>query len=179
MSNPIKRDSNIPVNSTDKIADESAYRAGYQEGRNAQLSVEEEKEPYVMPDNSTPTSGITMSLALALIAGAAIVGGIVYFVNQQQAEIRQTAPATQIVPVPVPDRTQSPAPTNQRETTIIDRTIEKTKEVVPVPRQPSSESSPQNSPASTPNININLPRTQEKEIENKNLPSQTQNTENN
>ncbi len=177
MSNPNNRDSNMPVNHNDRIADESAYRAGYREGRNSQILMEEERESYVTPDNRTPTSGITMSLALALITGAAIVGGIVYFLNQQVGGVRDTAPATQIVPVPVPERNESPAPTKQQDTTIIDRTIEKTKEVVPVPQPSSPESSDRDSSTSTPNVNINLPPVQQQETETQTSPAQTENNQ--
>lgn len=158
MSNQIRRD-----------REQTAYDRGYRTGRDSERIIQEDN--YVHRENSSVSSGIVMGMALALLA--TIVGAGAYFFSQQQTPTRQSAPATQIIPVPVPNNNSQPqTSTPKKETTIIERTIDKTRDVVPVPA-PSPQSSSQDSSTSQPNININIPPAQQP-TENKTAPTQSQ-----
>lgn len=173
MSNQIKRDPDNTVNNS------TAYEKGYHQGRHSERLVQEDN--YAVRDNNSAASGIVIGLALAVIAGLA--GGAMYLYNQRQESPRQTAPSTQIIPVPVPNNSQpQQAPSSNKETTIIERTIDKTRDIVPVPTQPSAAPSPQapsKAPSASPsNINITIPAPQQPSTEDKSSdkasPSQSQ-----
>lgn len=174
MSNQTRRDSNSSVNSSNNISEEAAYREGYQTGRDSERIMAEDR--YVARENNSAATGLTIGLALALLAGLA--GGAFYYVTQRQEPSRQTAPSTQIVPVPVPNNSQPQTPSRNKETTIIERTIDKTRDVVPVPQQPSAapsrQESSQESSNSAPNINITVPPAQQQQTENKSAPAQSE-----
>lgn len=160
MSNQIRRDPN-------NLPERTAYRDGYQEGIDSERRLQ--RESYAVRESNSAASGLTLGLLLALIAG--LVGGTVYFLTRTNEPTRQTAPATQIIPVPTPDNRQPQS--SQNKTTIIDRTIEKSKEIVPVPAQPSPAPS-----ASAPDININVPNPTQPSTSNDSSPSPSSNNNN-
>lgn len=159
MSNQIRRD----PNSNRNLSHEVAYREGYRTGRDSERLYQQEASS-VREENSA-ASGLIIGLALASLA--ALAGGTIYFLNARNEPSKQTAPATQVVPVPVPDNSQPR--TNNKETTIIERTIDKTQKAIPVPQQPAT-----NSDAKAPKINIQLPTPQQQRSENEANPSPVQ-----
>lgn len=130
------------VNSRPVTPDEVAYRDGYVQGKSAeQLEVDRrraidarrhEENARLRADNGVST-GVILGFVLAAIA--AIFGGVLYLYNNNDSPspIAPTPDAT------TPEAT-SPEPTN--ETTIIERTIERTQEVIPAPA-PSRVEPPQ------------------------------------
>lgn len=157
MSNQIRRD----PNSNPKLSHEVAYREGYQTGRDSErLS---QQETYSAREENSAASGLIIGLALASLA--ALAGGTIYFLNARNEPVEKTAPSTQVVPVP--DNSQPR--TNNKETTIIERTIDKTQKAIPVPQQPAT-----NSDADAPNINIELPTPQQQGSKNETNPSPVQ-----
>ena len=158
MSNQIRRD----PNSNPKLSQEVAYREGYQTGRDSErLS---QQETYSAREENSAASGLIIGLALASLA--ALAGGTIYFLNARNEPVEQTAPSTQVVPVPVPVPDNSQPRTSNKETTIIERTIDKTQKAVPVPQQPAT-----NSDADAPKINIEIPTPQQQGRENETNPS--------
>lgn len=105
-----------------------------------------EEESYIARENNNTASGLLLGILLAAILGLA--GAAFYFMNQ-----RQESP-TKILPIPVPNSSQpqSEPQSTQKDTTIIDRTINRTKEVIPVPQQQAPAPQQQ-----APDININVP----------------------
>lgn len=108
-----------------------------------------DEERLVARENNSAAGGLLLGITIAALLGLA--GAAFYFMNQ-----RQESP-TQILPIPVPNSSQpqSQPRTQEKNTTIIDRTIQKTKEVVPVPQQ-QAPASKQTAPKA-PDININVP----------------------
>ncbi len=155
----MRRESNTNRN----FSDEVTYQKGYQTGRDSERLLQEEN--YAVREENSTASGLMIGLALASIA--ALAGGSIYFLNARNEPIQQTAPSTQVVPVPVPNNSQ-PRSSN-KETTIIERTIDRTREAVPVPQQPAK--APE---APAPSINIQLPTPQQDRSENQTSPSPVQ-----
>jgi cytoskeletal protein RodZ len=108
-----------------------------------------DEERLVARENNSAASGLLVGLLIAALLGLA--GAAFYFMNQ-----RQESP-TQILPIPVPNNSQpqSQPQSQDKNTTIIDRTIQKTREVVPVPQQQAPAS--QQTAPKAPDININVP----------------------
>lgn len=163
MSNPIRRDPNSNPNPSQEVA----YREGYRTGRDSERIYQQEASS-VRKENSA-ASGLIIGLALASLA--ALAGGTIYFLNARNEPVEQTAPTTQVVPVPVPDRSQPP--TSKTQTTVIERTIDRTQKAVPVPQQPAT-----NSDTKAPNINIQLPSPQQQGSGNQTNPSPVQSSPN-
>ena len=112
-----------------------------------------EEERYVVErENKSASSGVLLGITLAALVGLA--GAAFFFMNRGEES------PTQILPVPVPNNSQPQSQPQQpsNDTTIIDRTIEKTKEVVPVPQQQAP--APQQQAPSAPEVNINVPTPQ-------------------
>ncbi|HEY9874392.1 MAG TPA: hypothetical protein V6D12_13205 [Candidatus Obscuribacterales bacterium] len=106
-----------------------------------------EEERYVPRENTN--SGLLLGITIAILLGVA--GAAFYFMNQ-----RQESP-TQIF-LPNNSQPQSAPQSTEKKTTVIERTINQTKEVVPVP-QPKAPDTQQKAP-SAPEININVPSQQ-------------------
>jgi len=111
-----------------------------------------EEERYVVREEKSSSSGVLLGITLAALVGLA--GAAFFFMNRGEES------PTQILPVPVPNNSQPQSQPQQpkNDTTIIDRTIEKTKEVVPVPQQQAP--APQQQAPSAPEVNINVPSPQ-------------------
>ena len=113
----------------------TSYRDGYIHGQNSECDLQEETR--VREANNNAANGLLTGVALTVLLG--LVGGTAFFLTQRP---EPTAPT--IVPVPA---SNSNTPTQSKQnTTIIERTIEKTKEVAPSPQ-----------PSTPPQININVP----------------------
>jgi len=106
-----------------------------------------EEERYLPRENTN--SGLLLGITIAILLGVAAAA--FYFMNQ-----RQESP-TQIF-LPNNSQSQSAPQSTEKKTTVIERTINKTKEVVPVP-QPKAPATQQKAP-SAPEININVPSPQ-------------------
>ncbi|MFQ4135579.1 hypothetical protein PGN35_004600 [Nodosilinea sp. PGN35] len=137
-NNPRNRDFETSINTRPATRDEIAYRDGYIRGKSAeQLEYERRRaaEARMHEENARlrADNGVSVGLVLGLVlaAVAAVVGGIVY-VSSTDGTVTPTPEAT------------TPEPANN-ETTIIERTIERTQEVVPAPRT-----------VETPQINVEL-----------------------
>jgi hypothetical protein len=109
---------------------EIAYRNGYVQGRALEQTENyrrrtmqariREQQARLRAENGA-ASGVIIGFLIALIA--AVVGSIVYFAGDRNPEVQTPEPAT-----------TAPEPTNQ-ETTIIERTIERTQQAIPVPQR--------------------------------------------
>lgn len=159
MSNQMRREPNRNQN----LSNEVSYQEGYRTGRDSEQLLQQ--EAYAAREENSAASGLMIGFALATLA--ALAGGTIYFLNARNEPVQQTAPSTQVVPVPVPNN--SPSPSSKQETTIIERTIERTQKAVPVPQQPAK--APE---APAPNINIQLPTPQQQRTENETSPSSVQ-----
>lgn len=120
---------------------EVAYRDGYVTGRTAESYLQDQqlrlqRQQQRTLANSYTTNGVFLGVSLFLFA--VLVGGAVYFAgNNEQPTIQ---------PQPSNTSTTPAAPEAPDTTTIIDRTIERTRDVVP--------SAP---PVVQPQVDINMP----------------------
>lgn len=128
------------INTVREDTNDISYRDGYLQGRDV--------ERRIYRDDTSEASGLLVGILLATIAG--IVVGSIFYVMQRNDNASRVERPTQIVPVPVPNNSQPQ--TNNKETTIIERTVNRTREVVPVP-----EKAVPASPIPAPNVNINIP----------------------
>lgn len=131
---PTPRNTN---SSTDRLKQHS-YQDGYLDGRVSENRIREEN--HTIRENNSAASGLLLGIGITAIA--ALIGGTLFFFTTDQDQ-PATAP-TQTAPVQ-PSTTQPPS--SQSETTIIERTVDRTKEIVPVPQQPAPQPETQVSPA--------------------------------
>jgi hypothetical protein len=121
--------------------DEVAYRDGYVQGKSVEQLQQRRMrareadiyatEARVRENNGA--SGVLIGFLLALIA--AVIGGILYFANDDAGNVQ-------------PVDNQPPATeTPTQDTTIIERTIDRTQEIVPVPVTPSEPAGNGSAPA--------------------------------
>jgi cytoskeletal protein RodZ len=157
MSNQMRRE----PNSNRNLSDEVSYQQGYQTGKDSERLLQQ--EAYAAREENSAASGLMIGFALVTLA--ALAGGTIYFLNARNEPAQQTAPSTQVAPVP----NNSQSPSSNKQTTIIERTIEKTQKAVPVPQQPTK--APE---APAPNINIQLPTPQQQRTESETSPSSVQ-----
>lgn len=129
-TNPKNRNFQDSINTRPATADELAYRDGYVRGQVAKQRENAERralESRIYEENArrqaNEGASIGLVLGLTLAALAAIIGGLFYVYN----DTNNPEPIA-----PTPEAT-TPEPTS--ETTIIERTIERTQEVVPTPSQ--------------------------------------------
>lgn len=113
------------IHSRKATPDEVAYRDGYVEGQSSERSQalrdQYARDQYAreqIRESNGVANGMLIGLSLAVIAG--LVASAFYFVNRSESPAPQT-------PVTAP---ASPQP-QQRNTTIIERTIERTREAAP------------------------------------------------
>lgn len=131
--NPKKRDFQDSINTRPATADELAYRDGYVRGKVAKQREQEYRrdlEARIYAENARrqANEGVSIGLVfgLTLAALAAIIGGLFYVYRDADN------PNIPDIIVPAPEA-NSPEPSS--ETTIIERTIERTQEVVPAPSE--------------------------------------------
>jgi hypothetical protein len=129
------RNLNTPVETANP--DSVSYENGYVHGRATERSFEQQYQQ----DNAgrTATRGLLLGFALTSLVG--LVVGTLFYLNQ-----RQESPTP--VLVPVPSNVQQP----NRETTIIERTTETTRESTPTRQEP-----PEPARENQPNIRIIVP----------------------
>lgn len=134
------------VNKNGNIS-QASYQDGYLEGRATERRFQ--KESYIAPEQNNGASA--WLIGFALTAGIGFIVGVLFFLTQQPQ------PATRVVPVPAPNENSSRSNNNGQSqnstnrtnrTTIIERTIDQTQEVVPVPEKTAPNS---------PDINFNPP----------------------
>ncbi|WOD38243.1 hypothetical protein [Nodosilinea sp. E11] len=145
---PNNRDLESSVNTRPATQNEIAYRDGYVRGKSAEQLERDrrraaearvyEENARLRADNGVST-GVVLGFILAAIA--AIFGGVLYLYNNEAGTGQGTTNPTPATTTPA--TTAPEPPTN--ETTIIERTIERTQEVVPAP-----------SSAEPPQINVEL-----------------------
>ncbi|MEA5448928.1 hypothetical protein VB780_10140 [Leptolyngbya sp. CCNP1308] len=131
-TDPRNRDFETSINTRPATSDEIAYRDGYIRGKSAeQLEYERrraaearmhEENARLRADNGVST-GLILGLVLAAVA--AVVGGIVY--------VSSTDGVGTVAPTPEATTPEATTPEPANETTVIERTIERTQEVVPAP----------------------------------------------
>jgi len=144
------------VNSPRDYSNEVSYRDGYIHGATTERSLNEES--YIERDRGAG-NGLALGIIVATLAALGI--GSAYVLSQRNEPASRNQPSTQIIPIPVPNNSQpqrSEPQSSKKETTIIERTVDKTKEIVPVPQQQE----PAKQAPTTPDININL-NSQEKQ----------------
>lgn len=117
------------INTRPATRGEVAYRNGYLQGRAAQQHVRyRSQEDWVrrreIQDTNHVASGVVFGIVLACLAGAAV--SVMSFVNQRNG----VAPANS-AGVVQPSSAQPQTAPVQRQTTIIDRTIERVREIIP------------------------------------------------
>ncbi|PZU99494.1 MAG: hypothetical protein DCF32_18665 [Leptolyngbya sp.] len=152
-TNPRNQDFESSVNARPATPDEVAYRDGYVSGKSTEQLEQERRraeEARIYEENARlrADNGVSTGLILGLVlaAVAVVVGAVAYVYSDANDGTLIPVPAA-----PAPE-TQTPEPTN--ETTIIERTIERTQEAVPVPTAPAPSA-----PAPTvqpPDINVEL-----------------------
>jgi outer membrane biosynthesis protein TonB len=130
---PRDRDFDSTVNTRPATSDEVAYRNGYVRGKSVDQIERDRRlatDARIYEDNARrrTDNGISTGLVLGLVLAsvAAVVGGLAYVYSTDTPD---PAPAETTTP-----EATTPPPTNN-ETTIIERTIERTQEVIPA--QPS------------------------------------------
>ncbi|PSR14499.1 hypothetical protein C8255_24060 [filamentous cyanobacterium CCP3] len=129
-TDPRKRDFDASINTRPVTNDEIAYRDGYVRGKSAQQLEQErrqaaearirEENARLRADNGVST-GLILGLALAALA--AVIGGLIYVYSEENPVPGTANPTPEAV---------TPDPTGN-ETTIIERTVERTQEVIPAP----------------------------------------------
>lgn len=156
------------VNSPKDYSNEGSYRDGYIHGATTERRLNEES--YIESDRGTG-NGLVLGIILATLAALGI--GSAYVLTQRNEPASRTQPSTQIIPIPVPNNSQpqrSEPQSSKKETTIIERTVDKTKEIVPVPQQQE----PAKQAPTTPDININLNSQEKQDTDAKASPEPTQ-----
>lgn len=131
-------DSQANIHGRKVTPNEVSYRDGYVEGQSVERSqvVRDQYDREEIRESNGVASGLVIGLAFAALA--ALVAGGLYFTTRSE-----TNPAPVAAPVTAP---ASPQP--QRNTTIIERTIERTKEAAPVIQPPDVQINvPQPAPA--------------------------------
>lgn len=133
---------------------EVAYRNGYVNGRVTEnRAVRDYEREQANRDTNNTAWGLLLGILLTSVAGLAI-GSMFFFDYANRRNIPVGGPTPTAVPVPSSNNNGvSPrsTPETQRSTTVIERNVERTQQVVPIPqRQP--EVSPE------PRVEINVPQ---------------------
>ncbi len=140
-------DDDDSVNARPVTSNEVNYNDGYAHGRvNENLRQQEQK---VREENNS-MGGLLLGILITGFVGL-IAGTTFFFYYNQRGDTDSTTP--------VPETPAATEPQDQpRNTTIIERTIERTKDVVPVPQQqPSGPTIIEAPPAPAPNVEVNIP----------------------
>lgn len=172
------------INGRPATRSEVAYRDGYVNGRVTEHENQNDRARIYarnqeIRDNDNAARGLLLGFLLTALVG--IVGGLAFFFTYANRENESVEPASTIV---VPDRDPAPSPAanepqNSGENpTVIERTIENTREYVPVPQQqPSPAPAPRvqvnTPPPAAPDVEVNVPPAPPQSLEAQ--PSSTQN----
>lgn len=108
-----RNEANVPLTPNE----ESSYREGYDRGRVGNEQVQSERERAA--ENGGAANGLIIGATLAALLG---LGGLAYYLSTKPADVIP-APTT-IINQPTPAATVTPQP--NKETKVIERTIEKT-----------------------------------------------------
>lgn len=120
----------------------TSYRDGYVEGR-ADKRLQQQEYNRAREEQIRENSGTNGVLfGVALTALVTLIFGTIFFLTQRNETPTQTE-------ITVPEEETSP----ETETNVIERTVERTQEIVPVPQQ----SSPPEIDVPAPNVEINVP----------------------
>ena len=130
-----------PVNPSESYRD--GYVEGHEENRLHQEGYERARDQQIREENSG-TNGVLLGVALTALV--ALIFGTIFFLTQRNETPTQTE-------INIPEETESSQeePPQETETNVIERTVEKTQEVVPVPEESSQ-------PAPAPKVEINVPK---------------------
>ncbi|MGL5804366.1 MAG: hypothetical protein ACRC2R_22725 [Xenococcaceae cyanobacterium] len=132
-------------NDTSSINEEEAiYVDGYDRSRFIEYSVRPERQ--IITENNNTAIGLILGFALVILTGLGVTA--FYAIDRSN----QTTIPVNNSQIAKPEQEKP-----EKETTIIERTIEKTQEVLPVPQSQPTESIPTNSQSSEKPININVP----------------------
>lgn len=136
------------INGRPATNEETSYRNGYVEGRNADNLAQNEnrhlrEENQRLRENSSATSGLFIGI---IISALAILGATAFFLLNPDNQPTQTT-----------ETEREP----EKETTVIERTVEKTQELVPIPQSPPENSS---ETVVEPKLEINVPEVEVPEV---------------
>jgi cell division protein FtsN len=141
---------------------EQSYRDGYYQGRAIENRLQTETR--TSQSNGTST-GLFLGFLLAILAGLGVAAFFIF--NNSNAPVLSPNDSTS---------TEIEEPNNpERETTIIERTIEKTQEVIPVPQAQPNNPTPAQSESQPVENSINIPIIQEPEKSNQEQTEPTKN----
>ena len=131
-----------PVNPSESYRD--GYVEGQEENRLHQERYDRAREQQIREENSG-TNGVLLGVALTALV--ALIFGTIFFLTQRNETPTQTE-------INIPEETESSQeePPQETETNVIERTVEKTQEIVPVPQESSQPEA-----APPPNVEINVP----------------------
>ncbi|MBD2577451.1 hypothetical protein [Oscillatoria sp. FACHB-1406] len=147
------------INGRPATDSEVAYRDGYVSGTANEREIQSERalvneRNQVVRDNENAGRGLLLGLLLAGLLGA---GALAYYLANREEPA--PVPATNTIVVPDKEATPSPSAAEpKKDTTVIERTIEKTN-VVPVPTQPAQPPKVEVNtppPAPAPKVDVNV-----------------------
>lgn len=128
-----------------------AYRDGYVYGRDVEHQIQTENR--TIRENNSAAKGLLIGISITAIAG--LLGATIFFLTQQN---RPSTRPVQVVPVPNSSQPQAPT----RQTTVIERTVETTRDVAPAPQQstPDQTAPTSQSPATSTQPEATQPNTE-------------------
>lgn len=149
------------VNARPATRSEVAYRNGYVSGRVTENNLQRQNQEYKeerRQERANENAARGLLIGIIATSAIALAVGAVFFASYLNREGDTNLPT--IISVPESEKTEEdPQQKPEKETTIIERTVEKTQEVVPIPEaQPPASSAPNvevNTPA--PNVEVNVP----------------------
>lgn len=124
---------------------EKSYRDGYYQGRATENNLQTEN---IIAKEEGTSIGLFIGLILAILTVLGITG--LFFLNEEPTTV-------------LDDSTSNETVEPEKQTTIIERTIEKTQEVVPVPQVQPTNPEPVTSESQPIENSINIPITTETE----------------
>ncbi|AFZ34474.1 hypothetical protein Sta7437_0889 [Stanieria cyanosphaera PCC 7437] len=149
-------------NNPNKTKSEQSYRDGYYQGRATENRLQTETRA---SQSNGVSAGLVLGFLLAILAGLGVAAFFVFNGNNEPVLSPNDSTSTEIEEPNTPDK----------ETTIIERTIEKTQEVVPVPQAQPSNPTPTQTESQPVENSITIPIIQEPEKSNQEQTEPTKN----
>jgi outer membrane biosynthesis protein TonB len=143
----VNKNNNEPRNNIDTRSineEEAVYVDGYDRSRLLENNVRQERQ--IITENNNTATGLILGFALVILTGLGVTAFYAIDRNNQTT-----------TPVNNSEIAKPEQPKPEKETKIIERTIEKTQQILPVPQSQPIDSTPSNSQSSEKPININVP----------------------